>query len=152
MEFRLRGVNVTGAVGDISITHVALGSGPGRDEWGTYKPTALADRCMYTAKPQALSPASAPHAASRRMAKTACFQSLNAHAQECTHATTPVLALPQPLSLAPNPRGCPRRIPVPVHWPRVIQTSRLAAVFLAAFAARALRHPRPPPSNFLRLP
>eukprot|EP00961_Rhodomonas_salina_P001097 15418-Rhodomonas_salina.1 len=44
IKFNLLGNNVTGAVGDISITHVALGSGPRREEWGSYKPGALADR------------------------------------------------------------------------------------------------------------
>eukprot|EP00961_Rhodomonas_salina_P192918 2603218-Rhodomonas_salina.1 len=45
IKFNLRGTNVTGAVGYISITHVAQGSGPRLEEWGSYKPAArLADR------------------------------------------------------------------------------------------------------------
>eukprot|EP00961_Rhodomonas_salina_P163619 2203579-Rhodomonas_salina.1 len=44
IKFNLLGTNVTGAVGDVSITHVALGSGLRREQWGSYKPGALADR------------------------------------------------------------------------------------------------------------
>lgn len=37
IKFNLRGPNVSAAVSDVSITHVAFGSGPRRDQWGTFK-------------------------------------------------------------------------------------------------------------------
>eukprot|EP00961_Rhodomonas_salina_P167677 2260097-Rhodomonas_salina.1 len=42
--FNLRGPNVLAAVCNVSITHVALGSGQRLEEWGTFKHQALADR------------------------------------------------------------------------------------------------------------
>eukprot|EP00961_Rhodomonas_salina_P284635 3846995-Rhodomonas_salina.2 len=44
IKFNLRGTKVTGAVGNVSIMHVALGSDPRLEQWGSYKPGALADR------------------------------------------------------------------------------------------------------------
>eukprot|EP00961_Rhodomonas_salina_P189783 2560394-Rhodomonas_salina.1 len=44
IKFNLRWPDVMGTVGDVSITHVALGSGPRRQEWGTFKHNALAER------------------------------------------------------------------------------------------------------------
>lgn len=44
IKFNLRGADMMGAVGNVSITHVELGLGPRLQEWGTFKHQGLAER------------------------------------------------------------------------------------------------------------